>query len=165
MHPAVDDEAREADREVSRSRVDLLQRIRRGIDDGRRLRFPHRLEVCHGLAPYGDIDQLGDHLHERRAGGARVSEQLGRRRGCLAHELVLAVEEQHAGLRQLQHRESLRARHHELLIPVADARALRERVDRHTDEADQCRTQGHDREVQEFHVRSRRRRTPASPDR
>jgi hypothetical protein len=153
VHASVDDEARELDREMTRTRMHLLQRIQRGIDDGGYVGLPERLQVGDGLSAQVYVDELRDRLHERGSGAAGVTQQLRRGGGGFAHELVFAIQEQHAGLRQLEHRVRLRARHHELLVARAQAAALCDRIQRDADEADQRRTQGHDGKIEEFHGR------------
>jgi hypothetical protein len=127
------------------------QRILRGIDGGGGLGLPHRLEVGHHVAARLHVDELGDDLHEGRAGATGVTKQFGRRRGGFAHQLVFAIEEQHARLAELEHGVGLRARHHQLFVARAQPGALRNREDGDADQADQRCAQGHDREIDQFH--------------
>jgi hypothetical protein len=136
---------------MTRTGVDALQRVLRRVDHRGGLRLPHRFQVGDGFATHVDVHEIGDDLHERRTRAAGMAQQFGRGRGGLAHEHVFAVEEQHARLGKLEHRVRLGARHHELLVLGAQGAALRERVDRHADQADQRRRERHDGKVEDVH--------------
>ena len=64
--------------------------------------------VVEGTVPAEPEERpVGDHLHEGGPRAAGVAQQFWRGRGSFTHELVLAIQEQHAGLRQLEHRVRL----------------------------------------------------------
>ncbi len=73
MDPAIDHQAREANRQVTGARMNPGEWILRGVDHRRRFGLPHRFEKGDGLAPQLHVDQVGDDLDERSSRAAGVA--------------------------------------------------------------------------------------------